>query len=73
MAYRQVIRDQMQLLPPCIEEYVTPDDPVRAYNAFVAVVGQEPCAPDTVCADAGYSDIQELKKIDDQSAGSKFG
>lgn len=35
MAYRQVIRDQMQLLPACIEEYVTPDDPVRAYNAFV--------------------------------------
>jgi len=25
----------MQLLPPCIEEYVTPEDPVRAYNAFV--------------------------------------
>ena len=35
MAYRQVIRDQMQLLPACIEEYVGPDDPVRAYDAFV--------------------------------------
>jgi transposase len=35
MAYRHGDRDQMQLLPPCIEEYVTPEDPVRAYNAFV--------------------------------------
>lgn len=35
MAYRHGDRDQMQLLPPSIEEYVTPDDPVRAYNAFV--------------------------------------
>ena len=35
MAYRQGVRDQMQLLPPCIEEYVGSDDPVRAYDAFV--------------------------------------
>jgi transposase len=35
MAYRQGNRDQMQLLPPCIGEYVGPADPVRAYNAFV--------------------------------------
>lgn len=35
MAYRKGDRDQMQLLPPCIEEYVTPEDPVRAYNVFV--------------------------------------
>jgi len=35
MAYRHGDRNQMQLLPPSIEEYVTGDDPVRAYNAFV--------------------------------------
>jgi len=35
MAYRHGDRDQMQLLPPSIEEYVASDDPVRAYNAFV--------------------------------------
>jgi hypothetical protein len=35
MAYRHGDRNQMQLLPPSIEEYVTLDDPVRAYNAFV--------------------------------------
>jgi transposase len=35
MAYRQGVREQMQLLPPCIEEYVGSDDPVRAYDAFV--------------------------------------
>jgi transposase len=35
MAYRHGDRDQMQLLPPSIEEYVALDDPVRAYNAFV--------------------------------------
>lgn len=35
MAYRNGNRDQMVLLPPCIEEYVSPEDPVRAYDAFV--------------------------------------
>jgi transposase len=35
MAYRHGDRDQMQLLPPSIEEYVGPDDPVRAYDVFV--------------------------------------
>jgi transposase len=35
MVYRHGDRNQMQLLPPSIEEYVGLDDPVRAYNAFV--------------------------------------
>jgi len=35
MAYRYGNRYQMELLPPSIEEYVNPDDPVRVYNAFV--------------------------------------
>jgi transposase len=35
MAYRHGDRDQMQMLPPSIEEYVTLDDTVRAYDAFV--------------------------------------
>lgn len=35
MAYRSGERHQMGLLPPSIEEYVTDDDPVRAYDAFV--------------------------------------
>ena len=35
MAYRHGDRNQMQLLPPSIEEYVAGDDPVRAYDAFV--------------------------------------
>jgi transposase len=35
MAYRCGDRQQMSLLPPSIEEYVTEDDPVRAYDAFV--------------------------------------
>jgi len=35
MAYRYGSRYQMELLPPSIEEYVSPDDPVRAYDAFV--------------------------------------
>jgi transposase len=35
MAYRHGDRDQMQMLPPSIEEYVALDDPVRAYDAFV--------------------------------------
>lgn len=34
MAYRTANRNQMSL-PQCIEEYVSEDDPVRAYDAFV--------------------------------------
>lgn len=35
MAYRYGNREQMELLPPSIEDYVRDDDPVRAYDAFV--------------------------------------
>jgi hypothetical protein len=35
MACRYGDRNQMQLLPPSIEEYVASDDSVRAYSVFV--------------------------------------
>lgn len=35
MAYRQTDRQQMWLLPESIENYVTSQDPVRAYDAFI--------------------------------------
>jgi transposase len=35
MAYRYGNREQCNMLPPCIDDYVGPDDPVRAYDAFV--------------------------------------
>jgi transposase len=35
MAYRYGDRYQMNLFPQSIEDYVGPDDPVRAYDAFV--------------------------------------
>jgi transposase len=35
MAYRIGERRQLQLLPPSIEEYISADDPVRVYDAFV--------------------------------------
>ena len=35
MAYRQAERQQRWLFPESIEEYISPDDPVRAYDAFV--------------------------------------
>ena len=38
MAYRYGNREQCSLLPPCIDDYVGPDDPVRAYDAFVDVL-----------------------------------
>jgi len=41
MAYRYENRNQLQLLPPSIEEYITPDDPVRAYDAFVEALDLE--------------------------------
>ena len=35
MAIRQGNREQIQMLPACIEEYVPQDAPVRVYDAFV--------------------------------------
>ena len=35
MAFRQSERSQQMFLPPSIEEYVSQDDPVRAYDLFV--------------------------------------
>ena len=35
MAYRTVHRNQLNFLPPSIEEYVGPDDPVRVYDCFI--------------------------------------
>lgn len=35
MAYRYGDREQIQLFPQSIEDYVSKDDPVRAYDAFV--------------------------------------
>jgi transposase len=38
MAYREGDRCQMMLLPPVIEEYVGPRDPVWAYDAMIAAM-----------------------------------
>ena len=35
MAFRYGNRTQLSLLPNCIDDYVTDDDPVRVYDAFV--------------------------------------
>lgn len=35
MAYRYGNRNQIRLLPESMEDYVTSDDPVRAYDAFI--------------------------------------
>jgi transposase len=35
LAFRYGNREQVDLLPPSISDYVGPDDPVRAYDAFV--------------------------------------
>jgi transposase len=35
MAYRYGNRNQIRLLPESMEDYIAPDDPVRAYDAFI--------------------------------------
>ena len=35
MAYRMADRRQTTFLPPSVEDYINPDDQVRAYDAFV--------------------------------------
>lgn len=41
MAYRYGNRNQLQLLPPSIEEYIALDDPVRVYDAFIEALDLE--------------------------------
>ena len=41
MAYRYGERNQQLLFPPSIDQYIAPDDPVRAYDAFVAALDFE--------------------------------
>jgi len=38
MAYRYGNRDQIELLPKTVNEYIAPDDPVRAYDAFIETI-----------------------------------
>ncbi len=40
MAYRYGDRYHRTLFPKSIEEYVSPDDPVRAYDALVSAIGR---------------------------------
>ena len=47
MALRQGNREQMQMLPASIEEYVAEDAPVRAYDAFVEALDFEGLGIDT--------------------------
>ena len=35
MAYQSGEREQIAMLPACIDDYVSDDAPVRAYDAFV--------------------------------------
>ncbi len=35
MAIRQGNREQISFLPPCVEDYISEDDPVRAYDAML--------------------------------------
>ncbi len=41
MAYIIGDRDQTTLFPPSVEDYIPPDDPVRAYDAFVDQINLE--------------------------------
>lgn len=41
MAYRYGNRNQMALMPKSIEEYVSAEDPVRAYDAFIETLNLE--------------------------------
>lgn len=41
MTYRQPEREQMKMFPSSIEEYISSDDPVRAYDVMVDAIGIE--------------------------------
>ena len=41
MAYGEGNRYQWTLLPPAVEDYVGPEDPVRAYDAIISAMSFE--------------------------------
>ena len=53
MAVRQGNREQMELLPPSIEQYVPEDAPVRAYDAFVEALNFQELGIETDLAKEG--------------------
>lgn len=64
MAYRYGDRHQITLLPDSIEEYVTVDDPVRAYDAFVDALDVESLGlrlEEKAVGNAAYDPITMLK------------
>ncbi len=50
MAYRYGNRNQLTLLPKSIEDYISKEDPVRAYDAFVDAfdLGKGRCTSGTI-------------------------
>ena len=46
MVYKNGNRYQISLLPPSIEDYISVDDPVRAYDAFVEALDFEDLGTD---------------------------
>jgi transposase len=66
MAYREGDRCQMMLLPPVIEEYVRPRDPVRAYDAMIDAIDIDQLGlyidPDQV-GNPAYAPISMLKLL----------
>jgi len=38
MAYIKTDRNEITFLPPCVDDYIGPQDPVRAYDAFVTAL-----------------------------------
>ena len=48
MAYRYGARNQQILFPPSIDQYISADDPVRAYDVFVETLDFEALGPDKV-------------------------
>ena len=64
MAYRYGTRHQITLLPDSIEEYVSEDDPVRAYDAFIdsiEIASLGLTLYDTAVGNAAYDPVTMLK------------
>lgn len=66
MAYKYGNREQLTLLPDCIDHYVSEEDPVRAYDAFIDALDVEALGlvlDDTQVGNSRYEPVTMLKLL----------
>jgi len=61
LAYRYGNRQQYTLFPDCIEDYISAEDPVRAYDAFIDALDIDLDIDDKAVGNTAYDPVTMLK------------